>query len=496
MRNALSGRGAATTFGHRGSTITGAEAAALLDRLDGGLGAAGVGPDDVLAIAGGNRPETVLTQIAAQLRGAAVLLLAASAPVPDRIAALDAAAATVLVVDPCREPERVGPLVAAAGERTVLSLGDPPAGTRDLLGLRGTPTATPPPGVRTIFPSGGTTGRPKLIRHSSIYETMAHIFAPEPDGPRLLLVSPMSHMTGNAAVLGTLLRGGTSVLHEDFDAGAVLDAIEAERIGTLSLTPARLVRLLDHPRRPRTDTSSLSELSVGAAPLPAHRLAQALDAFGPVLRQGYGLTEAPMVAGIAAAEFDGHPERLLSVGRIVPGMRARVVGADGTPLPAGVAGEIEVSGLAVMDGYQDEALTAAALRDGWLRTGDLGHFDAEGYLYLLGRSGEVIVTGEHGSKVHPARLEAVLTAHPAIRQAAVFGVPGPDGELVHAVVVPASPGTPRAEDVRAWVRAELGQDHLVPASVEFAGTLPLTAIGKVDKRALRASVSGPAAGHT
>lgn len=492
IREALRGGGRAAAFRYRGDTVTYAEAAALLDRLDGALGAAGLGAGEVLAIVGGNRPETLLTQLAAQLRGAAVLPLAVSAAVPDRIAAVRAAGAATLVLDPDREPATAAEFAAAAGAGRVFTFGPPPAGlppnTRDLLDLQGETTRSVPAEARMIFPSGGTTGTPKLIRHSGIYEAMAHIFAPSADGPqRVLLVAPMSHLTGNTTALGALLRGDTTVLHDGFDAGAVLAAIEAERVNILSLTPPRLARLLDHPDRAGTDTSSLTELALGAAPLPPRRLAQALECFGPVVGQGYGLTEAPMVATIKPAELTGHPERLESVGRIVPGMSARVVGPAGEPLPTWGVGEIQVRGLALMDGYQDRQRDTAAFTDGWLRTGDIGYLDAGDYLYLLDRADDVIVTGDHGTKVYPARLEGALATHPRVRQAAVFGVPGPDGERVHATVVPTEPGSLSAAEVRAHLRSALGHEHFVPASVRFAGTLPLTPIGKVDKKALRAA---------
>ncbi|WP_103338316.1 class I adenylate-forming enzyme family protein [Amycolatopsis sp. CA-126428] len=417
-----------------------------LRRLHGGLGDV-----ETLAVDLRNRPETVLVQLAALLRGATVLMVPASAPARDRLAA--ASGATVVTDRP----------------------DDWPAGdVRTLADLDGVPEPlNPPETVRLLFPTGGTTGTPKLIRHSGIYDGMAYLFTPSPDGPgRTLLVAPMTHMTGNATVLGALLRLDTVVVHDGFDAGAVLDAIQAHRIDTLSLTPPRLAALLDHPKRPETDLSSVHSLSLGAAPLPPHRLAQALDVFGPVVGQGYGLTEAPMIASISAAELVDRPERLGSVGRIVPGMEARITD-----------GEVEVRGLSMMDGY----LGGPEVGAGWLRTGDLGRFDDEGYLYLLDRADDVVVVGEHGTKVATTAVEHALATHPAVRSAAVFGVPGEDGRLLHAVVVTRAPLTP--EEVREHARTAFGQEHYVPARVDFVAALPLTSVGKVDKRALRAAFS-------
>jgi acyl-CoA synthetase (AMP-forming)/AMP-acid ligase II len=284
----------------------------------------------------------------------------------------------------------------------------------------------------------------------------------------------MTHMTGNATVLGALLRHDTVVVHDGFDAEAVLDAIREHRIDTLSLTPPRLAAVLDHPKRPETDLTSVRSLSLGAAPLPPHRLAQALDVFGPVVGQGYGLTEAPMIASISATELADRPERLGSVGRIVPGMEARITD-----------GEVEVRGLSMMDGY----LGGPEIGAGWLRTGDLGRFDDEGYLYLLDRADDVVVVGEHGTKVPTTVVEHALAAHPAVRGAAVFGVPGIDGQLLHAVVVAAGEVSP--EEIRQHARETFGQEHYVPAAVDFVDALPVTDVGKVDKRALVQLVTAP-----
>ncbi|WP_086849977.1 class I adenylate-forming enzyme family protein [Amycolatopsis kentuckyensis] len=416
-----------------------------LRRLHGGLGGTGT-----VAIDLRNRPETVLVQLAALLRGATALMVPASAPTRDRLAA--ATGATVVTDRPHAWP---------AGD------------VRTLDDLDGEPEPLhPPETVRLLFPTGGTTGTPKLIRHSGIYDGMAYLFTPSPDGPgRTLLVAPMTHMTGNATVLGTLLRQDTLVIHDGFDAEAVLGAIEEHRIDTLSLTPPRLAAVLDHPARKSTDLSSVRSLSLGAAPLPPHRLAQALDVFGPVVGQGYGLTEAPMIASISAAELIDRPERLGSVGRIVPGMEARIT-ADG---------EVEVRGLSMMDGY----LGGPEIGAGWLRTGDLGRFDDEGYLYLLDRADDIAVVGEHGTKVPTTVVEHALETHPAVRSAAVFG----RGDRLHAVVV--ASGAVTEADLKAHAQDAFGQEHYVPAAVDFVDALPLTDVGKVDKRALVQLVTAP-----
>ncbi|WP_307795929.1 fatty acid--CoA ligase family protein [Amycolatopsis sp. 195334CR] len=420
-------------FRHSTMDLTYAEAGQRLRRLH-----AALPPLDgrTVAIAAGNEPDAVLTQLAAQLRGGRVLLIAASAAPSDRQAALDAADAVLL--DPASLD--ADPVEIELPER-----------------------------AETVFTSGGTTGPPKLIRHSGTYEGMVHVFHPDPAGPnRILVVAPISHLTGNAAVLGALLCGDTVVLHDGFEPGAVVAALAGDRITRFSLTPARLGALLDHPGLAEADLSALRAVSLGASPLPVHRLEQALAVFGPIVGQGYGLTEAPMIATITAAEYEGHPSRLASVGRIVPGMRARVA----------EDGEVLVQGLSLMDGYLDRPFDQE-----WLRTGDLGEFDEDGYLYLHGRSDDVIITGEHGTKVHPARVEEALGAHPRVRQSAVLGRSTPDGVVLHAMVVAEGPVT--ASVLRAHVATTLGQPHFVPATVEFVAELPLTHIGKLDRKRLQ-----------
>lgn len=425
--------------------VTYREAHELLLRLHGGLG-----PVDVVAVDLPNRPDTVLVQLAAMLRGARVVLVSASASRADQIAAASAAGATTVITDrpdawPCTD-------------------------VRTRADLEGAPEPfETPAAVDVLFPSGGTTGAPKLIRHSGIYNGMAHIFpAAQDDAQRVLVVAPMVHMTGHASVLAAVLRGDSVVVHNGFDPAAVLAAIERHAVTTLSLTPPRLAALLDHPARPRTRLGSVRSLSLGAAPLPPHRFAQALEVFGPVVGQGYGLTEAPMIASISAEEVTGHPERLRSVGRVVPGMEARITD-----------GEVEVRGLSMMDGY----LGGPLIGPGWLRTGDLGSFDEDGYLYLDGRADDVVVVGEHGTKVAPQTVEHALATHPSVRAAAVLGVTRAEGPALHAVIVAGKPLS--AAEVRAHVRAELGREHYVPSTVEFADALPLTGVGKIDRKALQ-----------
>jgi acyl-CoA synthetase (AMP-forming)/AMP-acid ligase II len=201
MLESLRHGGERTAFIHNGTEITFGQALTSLRQLHAALAAEGVSAGEVVAVVAGNRPETILVQLAAQLRGATVLLVAASSSLPDRLAVLEAAGAGTLIIDPEREPRHARELVESGHIPRVLCLGPVPPwmpeGTHDVLALQREQHITLPRSVRLIFPTGGTTGTPKLIVHSGIYDGMAHIFAPDPAGPgRTLLVAPMSHMTG------------------------------------------------------------------------------------------------------------------------------------------------------------------------------------------------------------------------------------------------------------------------------------------------------------
>jgi O-succinylbenzoate-CoA ligase len=325
-----------------------------------------------------------------------------------------------------------------------------------------------------LMSTSGTTGRPRaamLTRRGQWLDALAlaleQRLAPE---DRHLATMPLYHVGGRALVLSHTLRGCTVHLHDAFDADAVTADIERHRITTTQVVPTMVSWLLDAPAR---DLSSLRLVWYASAPMPVELLRRALTRFGPIFVQGYGQTETgPLATVLAAADHDPESERLGSAGRAIPGVDVRIED-----------GEILVRSPLNMTGYwrQDE-LTAEAFSDGWLRTGDLGRMDDLGYVYVVDRKTDLIISG--GENIYPRKVEEVLYAHPAVREAAVIGVPDALwGEAVRAFVVPA--GELAEGELIAFCRTRLAR-YKCPKSVELRAELPKSPSGKVLKRELRA----------
>jgi len=308
-----------------------------------------------------------------------------------------------------------------------------------------------------------------------------------PREPRFLAVTPITHAAG-AIVLPVLLRSGTVIVARGFEPQRFVELVARHRATMTFVVPTMIYRLLDEPQ---LDTAALASLEVviyGAAPIAPARLADALRRFGPVFMQLYGQTEAPnAITALRRADHDPqrHPQRLASCGLPIGASQVALLDEAGHEVPAGEVGEICVRGPLVAAGYwnrPDE--TAQAFRHGWLHTGDLARRDADGFLYIVDRSKDMIVSG--GFNVYPREVEDVLTAHPAVAAAGVIGVPDDTwGEAVKAVVVLRTGATVSAEELIALVRERKGPVQ-APKSVDFVDALPVTGLGKPDKKALRA----------
>ncbi|MBD0690073.1 AMP-binding protein [Streptomyces sp. CBMA123] len=475
--------------------VTAGDFAAATYRLAHELLARGITRGSTVTLLTGNTPEALSARYAAGLAGARVVNLydGMSAPVLARIVA--SVDTTVLLVDAERyadAPEllpllrvpavlTLGPGPHTVGEDVIAASAIRPAGEPDVrigpdddLGIRHT---------------GGTTGIPKgiLSLHGPYRRAFDVPFGDRrPDGeePRFLAATSLAHLAGVLADL-TLHAGGSVVLQRAFEPGEVLAAIARERITDLWVLPPLLYRLLDHPDLARTDLSSLRCLSYGGCASSPARIREALKAFGPVLVSGYGMSEAQNIAILGPHEHDrtGHDGRL-PVGRPLPGIEVQIRAADGTILPAGEQGEVHVRSATIMAGYWKRPdLTAQVLRDGWLDTGDIGYLDADGYLYLADRLKDLIVVV--GGHVYPTEVEELLLTHPAIAQCAVYGVQDDqEAEHVHAAVVPAAGQQPTLEEVRAFVTAARGRIY-APEALHLLDAIPLTAVGKPDKKRLR-----------
>jgi acyl-CoA synthetase (AMP-forming)/AMP-acid ligase II len=350
-----------------------------------------------------------------------------------------------------------------------------------------------PDDVAILISSGGTTGRPKgvQITHRGI-ETMNSIFwACMPfDGPPVhLMVAPMTHAAGVCS-FPMLPYGGTNIFMGTADPGAILAAIEKHRVTHIYMPPTLIYILLAHPDVRKHDYSSLRNLVYASAPMSVDKLVEAIEVFGPVLTQTYGQAEAAMVCTFFSPKdhleaLKGNKrQRLASCGKVAPLMRLEVMDDEGRILPRGERGEIVVRGGLVMKGYyKNPSATEEASTFGWHHTSDIGVIDEDGFVYIVDRKKDMIISG--GFNVFPSEVEQVLWSHPAVQDCAVIGVPDDKwGEAVKAVVELKPGAKASADELISLAKEKLGGVK-APKSVDFVGALPRSPVGKVLKKALR-----------
>jgi acyl-CoA synthetase (AMP-forming)/AMP-acid ligase II len=340
--------------------------------------------------------------------------------------------------------------------------------------------------------TGGTTGTPKgvLIDSRAAVLDMYKIGVrfPFEEAPVYLHQTPMFHAASFGGVLTVPAIGGATTYVALFEPAAVLDTIEREQVTTTVMVPTMIQLLLDHPAYRPERLATLRFLSYGASPMPTALLGRlAKDVPGVDLYQGYGMTESSgLLTVLGPEEHRRGGELLKSAGRPLVGTSLSVRSPSGAELPPGEVGEIWARGGNFMREYWHRpAETAAAFADGWYHTGDAGRIDEQGYVYLVDRVKDMIVSG--GENVYSAEVENALASHPAVAQVAVIGIPSDQwGEAVHAIVV-LKPGTSATEkELQDWARERIA-GFKVPKSVEFRSEpLPLSGALKVLKRELRA----------
>jgi fatty-acyl-CoA synthase/long-chain acyl-CoA synthetase len=340
-----------------------------------------------------------------------------------------------------------------------------------------------------MYFTGGTTGHPKGVLHTQASTVALHyaqmLEAEITDGDRLLLMTPLAHAAGLFAQTA-LIRGATTVLSDGFDAEAAVDLLAEEEITWTFLVPTMLYRVLDRLAESAPRELPLRTVVYGAAPISPNRLAQALEAFGPVFIQLYAQTECPnWGTRLTKRDHDlSTPDLLGSCGRASIMADVKVVDESGRTLGAGETGEVCLRSPYTLQEYVgDLEATRAKFLDDWIRTGDVGVMDEAGYLYLKDRKNDMVISG--GMNVYCREVEDVMIEHEHVHAVAVIGIPHDDwGEAVHACVVRADDGLTDADLIR-WSRARLAA-YATPKTVEFVESLPETPLGKIDKKALRA----------
>ncbi|ATQ44148.1 long-chain-fatty-acid--CoA ligase [Caulobacter mirabilis] len=409
---------------------------------------------------------------------------------------LEDSGARLLFITPDQAGLATDALAQLAEAPAVVSIGGAAAGYRSYDVLAATVSdpaplapARPEDDLLQLYTSG-TTGRPKGVQLTNAAYGEFLKISPQvegfnyPSGDALLIVMPLFHVAGfNVSLMG-LAHGCRVIVLEQFNAGEVLRLIEAEKVAQIFLAPSMIQMMLQAPEIAGADLSSLSTIGYGSSPIGEATLREAQARFGCGFVQFYGMTESA-AAGTFLAPSAHQPDKLLSCGKPWPGVEARIAGLDGRELAVGEVGEIQLRGGTLMKGYMNrpEATAETLIDGGWLRTGDAGYQDAEGFFYVHDRLKDMIVTG--GENVYPAEVENAIFGCPGVADVAVIGVPSDRwGEEVRAVVVPAAGAEPDAQAVIAWVRARIA-GYKTPKAVDFVEALPRNASGKVLRRELR-----------
>ncbi|WP_379923200.1 fatty acid--CoA ligase [Erythrobacter sp. R86502] len=346
--------------------------------------------------------------------------------------------------------------------------------------------------------TSGTTGKPKgaVTTHGTILSSRdakaagAEIRAwqmPVP-GDVTLLAMPCFHISGTGAGISTMVAGTTSIILPEFDPGKTLDLIQNYNISKIFLVPAALQILLNHPRVAETDFSRLRYITYGASPIPLDLMREAIRIIGCGFVQMYGMTETS--GTIVALDPEDHvPEgsrRMRSVGKPLAGVEIKVIDEAGAPVPVGTVGEIATRSDRNMRGYWNKPEATAATIDakGWLRTGDAGYLDADGYLYIHDRVKDMIISG--GENIYPAEVENAIYSHPSVADVAVIGVPDARwGEAVKACVVVKGAAALSEAELIAHARQQIA-GYKCPKSIDFVAELPRNPSGKILRRELRA----------
>ncbi|CAN7200346.1 AMP-binding protein [Phenylobacterium sp. LjRoot225] len=479
-----------------GPTLTVAEVRDATSQYMQALASLGIKRGARVGLLSANRPEVLHVSHAVQMLAAVYMPMHPLAGIGDHLHVIQDAGVEILIFDADRYAARAAELAERVPGLRLVAFGDTPLAD-DLCKIAAgfTPQPLVAPRVEAsditrLGYSGGTTGKPKsLTTTQRVSQTTLQLMMAEwewPSPPRVLSCAPLSH-AGAAMALPTLLKGGTLMVLPGFEPAAVMQAIQDHRINCMLVVPTMIYALLDHPRFDEFDLSSLETVFYGASAMSPARLKEAIERIGPVFAQYYGQAEVPMVITyMRKRDHDVNDlRRLASCGRPTPWIHVALLDHENQPVADGEPGEICVRGPLVFDGYRDNPeLTAETWAGGWHHTGDVAVRDPDGFLRIVDRTKDMIITG--GFNVYPREIEDILAEHPAVAQAVVIGAPHPKwGEAVKAVIVLRAGQTATPEELIASVAARKGSFQ-APKAVEFVDSIPQTPVGKPDKKAVRA----------
>ena len=444
-----------------------------------------------------NRAEAWPAVCAANLMGVRYTPLHPMSAEDDHVFTADDCQAEVLIVDSPKYGARAQAIRARSpGVRHLLGLG-PLEGATDLLALLPTLEAAPlvdeaePEDIAWLGYTGGTTGRSKgvMLPHRAVVAYSALVGAEWewPKDLRYALVTPLSHSAGIKAY-PVMLMGGFTRFIPGFEVNEFCRIVQDEKITATFLVPTIINGLLEAEEvRARYDLSSLQMMIYGAAPMSPDRLQRAIETFGPIMLQLYGQSECiECITTLRIVDHDlAKPERFTSCGRPTVLTTVKLLDAQGREVADGEPGEICVRGPLMCNGYWNQPeLTAQLFEGGWLHTGDVARRDAEGYLHIVDRTKDLIISG--GFNIFPREVEDALMSHPAVVLAGVIGVPDDKwGEAVKALVTVREGMAVEAAELQAHVKAVRGAPWS-PKSIDFVSEIPLTGLGKLDRKAMRA----------
>ena len=357
----------------------------------------------------------------------------------------------------------------------------------------GPPIRSKPQDLVYLWYTSGTTGRPKgvAVRQYQQVRTaqLQSEIGPVPGDSVLLQVTPMFHVGGRGFVIGAMWSGATVVIDRSFDARRMLETIQRERVTFTFMVAAVLQAVLDVPDVRSYNLSSMRSIISAAAPIPVPLLKRGIELLGPIFSIQYGCTEVGQICDLPRHEVNpnGTPDqirRLASTGHPVPHIDFRLIDDNGEECPPGKPGEVVVRSETQLDGYWNNSVaTLESIRDGWYHTGDIGYMDEEGYLFLIDRKKDMIISG--GENIYSREVEIAVAEHPAVADVAVVGVPDPKWvEAVQAVVVIKAGARVSEAELMAHCRTLIA-GYKCPKHVAFVNELPRLPSGKVNKVELR-----------